>query len=105
MWDLTATPLEFLALQEMLATCAVPHQLGVVVPLEKPDLPSSGGSTPTPVPTPTAARPGGPYGSCEEAAAAGETRVLGSKGSGRGFPKAMVPSARDGDGDGVVCER
>ena len=100
-WNLTATPLEFLALKEMLATCAVPHQLGRVVPLEKPDLSSSGGSTPTPTAAPT----GGPYGSCEEAAAAGETRVQGSKGPGRGFPKAMVPSARDGDGDGVVCER
>ena len=45
------------------------------------------------------------YGSCQEAAAAGEQRVLGSRGGGRGYPKAMVPSARDGDGDGVVCER
>ena len=44
------------------------------------------------------------YGSCEEATEAGEQRVQGSKGEGRGFPKAMVPSARDGDGDGVVCE-
>ena len=35
----------------------------------------------------------------------GEPRVQGSKGGGRGFPKSMVPSARDGDGDGVVCER
>ena len=45
------------------------------------------------------------YGSCEEAEAAGAMRVLGSQGGGRGFPKVMVPSARDGDGDGVVCER
>ena len=45
------------------------------------------------------------YGSCEDAEAAGEQRVQGSRGRGRGFPKAMVPSARDGDGDGVVCER
>ena len=45
------------------------------------------------------------YGSCEEAAEAGEQRMQGSQGGGRGFPKAMVPSARDGDGDGVVCER
>ena len=29
----------------------------------------------------------------------------GVKGDGRGFPKEMVPSARDGDGDSVVCER
>ena len=44
------------------------------------------------------------YGSCEEAAATGEERVQGSSGGGEGFPKAMVPRARDGDGDGVVCE-
>ena len=45
------------------------------------------------------------YRSCEEAIAAGEERVRGSRGGGRGFPEAMVPSARDGDGDGVVCEQ
>ena len=45
------------------------------------------------------------YGSCEEAAEAGEQRVQGSKGGGRGFPQGTVPSARDGDGDAVVCER
>ena len=45
------------------------------------------------------------YASCDAAQAAGEPRVQGSKGNGRGFPKWMVPSARDGDGDGVVCER
>ena len=44
------------------------------------------------------------YGSCEEAEAAGEQRVQGSLGGGHCYPKAMVPSARDGDGDGVVCE-
>ena len=43
------------------------------------------------------------YSSCDAAQAAGETRVQGSKGGGRGFPKWMVPSARDGDG--VVCEK
>ena len=43
------------------------------------------------------------YNSCDSAQAAGETRIQGSKGNGRGFPKWMVPSARDGDG--VVCER
>ena len=43
--------------------------------------------------------------SCEDAEVAGEEMVQGSRGGGRGFPKAMVPSARDGDGDGdgVVC--
>ena len=45
------------------------------------------------------------YESCEEAEAAGETLVEGSQGTGTGFPKEIVPSARDGDGDGIVCER
>ena len=45
------------------------------------------------------------YASCEEAENAGEERIQGNQGGGQGFPKAMVPSARDGDGDGVVCER
>ena len=45
------------------------------------------------------------YGSCEEAEFAGESRFQGSQGGGLGYPKAMVPSARDGDGDGVVCEK
>jgi hypothetical protein len=45
------------------------------------------------------------YGSCDEAEKAGEELVQGSEGDGRGFPQPMVPSARDGDGDGVVCER
>ena len=45
------------------------------------------------------------YGSCEEAAEAGEQRVQGSQGGGLGYPKATVPSARDGDGDGILCER
>jgi len=44
------------------------------------------------------------YDSCEAAAASGEPRVRGSSGNGRGFPQESVPSARDGDGDGVVCE-
>ena len=48
---------------------------------------------------------GGTYGSCEEAAATEEQRVQASRGGGRGFPATMVPPARDGDGDGVVCER
>ena len=45
------------------------------------------------------------HGSCEEAESAGHQRELGSRGAGRGFQKATVPSARDGDGDGIVCER
>ena len=59
-------------------------------------------TTVTTTPTPSAAAV---YESCEAAEAAGEPRIQGSNGSGRGFPQATVPSARDGDGDGVVCER
>lgn len=44
------------------------------------------------------------YDSCEAAEAAGEPRVQGRSGPGLGFPEATVPSARDGDRDGVVCE-
>ncbi len=59
------------------------------------------GAVPSPSPVPTT----GKYASCDEAAAVGEPRVQGSSGPGRGFPQAKVPSARDGDGDGVVCEQ
>ena len=54
----------------------------------------------------TAAPPatGTVYDSCEAAEAAGQPRVQGSSGPGLGFPQATVPSARDGDRDGVVCE-
>ena len=62
-------------------------------------------ATPTPDAPPAATGTEGVYASCDEAEDAGEERVQGSSGSGRGFPQAMVPSARDGDGDGVVCER
>ena len=47
------------------------------------------------------------YGSFEEAAKAGEKKAQRSRAGRSGVPKAMVPSARDGDGDGdgIVCER
>ena len=45
------------------------------------------------------------YGSCNEAENAGEIRIQGSNGDGMGFPQEMVLGARDGDGDGVVCEQ
>ena len=44
------------------------------------------------------------YASCEAAEEAGLARVQGSRGTGWGFFAAQVPSARDGDRDGVVCE-
>ena len=75
-WELTMTEPEAGAVVEMLSTYDAPPELQNSV-----------------------------YGSCDEAESAGEERVQGSQGGGRGFPKATVPSARDGDGDGIVCER
>ena len=94
-WQLTATRDEAGALGEMLQTCDNPPEL-VVIEADPSSRPVS--------PAPTV---GGEksYPSCDEAERAGEQRVQGDKGSGRGFPKSMVPGARDGDGDGVVCER
>ena len=94
-WLLTMTPRESEIVMDMLYTCENPPEvevrdhLGTVTGVDK--------ATPQPE-EPV-------YGSCEEAEAAGEERVQGGEGGGRGFPKIMVPSARDGDGDGIVCER
>ena len=98
-WDLTMTDPEAEAVVEMLQRCETPPEvvmegweaLGTRVGEHKSE--------------PTEEPEGSVYGSCEEAESAGEERVQGSQGGGRGFPKAMVPSARDGDGDGIVCER
>ena len=62
-WDLTPTAAEFAALEEMLTTCDVPHQLGVVFSMEKPDFPSLGGSTPRPTPTSYGGSPAARYDS------------------------------------------
>ncbi len=75
---------------------------GVVCEVRRPST-SSLPSSPTAMPTVAPDRDG-TYASCDAAEAAGEVRAQGRKGSGRGFPAAVVPSARDGDGDGVVCE-
>lgn len=64
--------------------------------------------TNTPVPTPTLepdVESDEIYESCDAAVDAGLERVQGKNGDGRGFPAWQVPSARDGDGDGVVCEK
>ena len=99
-WGLWMSEYEAEAVQEMLGTCADPP---VVKVIRKQ---SSAGPGPTPPGTPVHHEPvSAVYQSCDEAAAAGEERVLGGKGNGKGFPQAMVPSARDGDGDGVVCEK
>ena len=102
-WELTVTQAEHGALQEMLDTCTSPPQLAVS---------QSQQVNPTPVPTERPAQPSASptpqtrtYANCDAAQAAGERRIQGSKGGGRGFPRWMVPSARDGDGDGVVCEK
>ena len=109
-WGLTMTQRESEAVIEMLDTCEELVQVEA-----KRTKGASGGdasrqldteaatATTTPVPGSTEDIP--VYGSCEEAVEAGESRVQGSVGGGRGFPKEMVRSARDGDGDGVVCER
>ena len=92
-WGLTMSQGEAEAVITMLDTCEEP----VEVEAERAE------GVPTPQPEPE--EDTGIYGSCEEAEAAGESRVQGSAGGGRGFPKEMVPSARDGDGNSVVCER
>ena len=90
-WDLTATESEADALSDMLNTCEPSRSLAVLqVAPSHPDATPHSGKT---------------YASCDDAQEADEPRVRGAKGAGRGFPAAMVPSARDGDGDGVVCER
>ena len=95
-WELTMTKVESEIVMDMLGTCEQPPDVDVREALEsatgehKPE-PAEGLQNPV-------------YGSCEEAESAGEHRFQGNQGGGLGYPKAMVPSARDGDGDGVVCE-
>ena len=82
------------ALDDMLATCdntlPTPTPLSRYLPVQ---------------PSPTPVLAGNVYESCEEAEAAGEERIVGSKGDGRGFLQEVVPSKFDGDNDGVVCEQ
>ena len=92
-WALTMIQREVEAIIEMLDTCEEPVEVKVET------------APPTLAPEPEPEENTSVHGSCEEAVEAGESRVQGSVGEGRGFPKEMVPSARDGDGDGVVCER
>ena len=96
-WRLTASEAEAASLSEMLNTCTPQRTLTTV---EAGALPPTPTSASQPTPASEAA-----YDSCDAAEAAGEQRVRGSNGDGRGFPASMVPSARDGDGDGVVCEK
>ena len=84
--NLSADRAEAAALREMLATCA---EGAGGAPAERLDRPV----------------PVIPYATCDEAEAAGLERRRGSRGSGRGFPADQIAYARDGDGDGIVCER
>ena len=94
-WELTMTDAEAEAVVEMLGTCENPPDVDVREALES----RAGEHKPTPE------LQNQVYGSCQETEFAGESRFQGSHSGGLGYPKAMVPSARDGDGDGVVCER
>ena len=81
-WGLSATQAEWDALLSMTATCD---------------------GQPPPAPTPPTATPAPSwmvYASCDEAERAGVPRQRGSSGNGQGFPANLVPTARDGDGDG-----
>ena len=109
-WGLTMTQRETEAVIEMLDTCEEPIEVeagraGGIAGTGTSGRATEGEATATPTLVPEPQENISVYGSCEEAVEAGESRVQGSVGGGRGFPKGMVPSARDGDGDGVVCER
>ena len=96
-WELTMTKVESEIVMNMLGTCENPPDVEVREALE------SAAGEHKPEPAEELQNP--VYGSCQEAEFAGESRFQGSQGGGLGYPKTMVPSARDGDGDGVVCEQ
>ena len=101
-WSLSADRAELEALRQMLTTCTGDYTRPTEFPQRRPSVVDAEVESQTPPPSsPTP----GVYASCDEAAASGLERRTGRSGSGRGFPAASVPSARDGDGDGVVCER
>ena len=111
-WGLSMTQRETEAIIEMLDTCEEPVEVSAERVESATGTDTSGQTTageatatPTLVPEPQTQENISVYESCEAAMDAGESRGQGSAGEGRGFPQEMVPSARDGDGDGVVCER
>ena len=100
-WELTMTKIESEIVMVMLGACEHPPEVDVEALDYMVVRTGEHKSEPTVEPESSV------YGSCEEAESSGEQRVQGNQGGGRGFPKEMVPSARDGDGDGdgVICER
>lgn len=104
-WSLTADRQEVDALREMLDTCPAsyqrraeyPDRQPIVIQIEEQGEEQQGADAEV--------QTSSSYGSCDEAEAAGVERQVRSKGDGRGFARETVPSARDGDGDGIVCEQ
>ena len=90
------------------AISRTPTPTPLPTPTPRPTRTPTPTATPTRTPTPTpsaSATPTAKYASCAEAIAAGEERIQGDSGSGRGFPIGLFTDPpRDGDGDGVVCE-
>ena len=109
-WVLTMTQRETEGFIEMLDICDEPIEVKAERTEGTTGMDTSGQAatgkataTPTLAPEPEPEENTSVYGFCEEAVEAGESRMQGSVGGGKGFPKEMVPSAPDGDG--VVCER
>ena len=107
-WSLTADRAEVDALRLMLNTCPADYERPPEYPARQPTVvqieEQQQQADQAEQSSDTAETPEGVYASCDEAEAAGLERQRGSKGDSRGFPSELVPSARDGDGDGVVCE-
>ncbi len=106
-WNLRADAAEVQALRTMLDTCPVDYQRPPEFAEREPAIVDIEDQQAQEAPQEQAQETlaEGTYASCDDAEAAGEERRVGTSGSGRGFPAEIVPSARDGDQDGVVCER
>ena len=103
-WSLSADQPEVSALRDMLDTCPANYQRRAEYPDRQPAVIHVEPREDAQARTDAEEQPSGVYASCDDAEAAGLERQQGTNGTGQGFPKETVPSARDGDGDGVVCE-
>ncbi len=103
----TTTPTPEPTIEPALTSTPVATHTATPIPTPTPTETPTPEPTPTPTAIPTEGTDGNGdiYESCDAAVEAGVERIRGESGSGRGFPAWQVPSARDGDGDGVVCER